>query len=167
MHACGHDFHIAMALGAGKILKAMEKEFCGSVKLIFQPSEEMLPGGAVKTAQRVAAWLRRRVGTGTPYAMSKAAMMQMTRTLASEWGPEGIRVNSVAPWYIRTPLASGVLGKPDYLAAVVAHTPLGRVGEPEEAAAAVAFLCMDEASYITGACIPVDGGFLARGFSPP
>jgi Tropinone reductase 1 len=122
-------------------------------------------GGSIVNVASVAGMTG--VGTGTPYAMSKAAMMQMTRTLAAEWGPEGIRVNSVAPWYIRTPLASGVLGKPEYLAAVVAHTPLGRVGEPEEAAAAVAFLCMDEASYITGACIPVDGGFLARGFSPP
>jgi Tropinone reductase 1 len=107
------------------------------------------------------------VGTGSPYAMSKAAMIQMTRTLAAEWGADEIRVNSIAPWYIRTPLAAGVLSRPDYLASVTGRTPLGRVGEPEEAAAAVAFLCMPAASYITGVCLPVDGGFLANGFTPP
>ena len=107
------------------------------------------------------------LGTGTPYAMSKAALLQMTRTLAAEWGADGIRVNAVAPWYIRTPLAEPVLNRADYLAAVIARTPLGRVGEPEEIAAAVAFLSMDAASYITGTCLPVDGGFLASGFTPP
>ena len=107
------------------------------------------------------------LGTGTPYAMSKAAVLQMTRALAAEWGPERIRVNAVAPWYIRTPLAEPVLKRPDYLAAVIARTPLGRVGEPEEIAAGVAFLCMEAASYITGACLPLDGGFLACGFTPP
>ena len=107
------------------------------------------------------------VGTGSPYAMSKAAMIQMTRTLAAEWGPDQIRVNAIAPWYIRTPLAAGVLGRAEYHAAVVARTPMGRVGDPEEVAAAAAFLCMGAASYITGACLPVDGGFLASGFTPP
>jgi tropinone reductase I len=107
------------------------------------------------------------VGTGSPYAMSKAAMIQMTRTLASEWGPDQIRVNAIAPWYIRTPLAAGVLGRAEYLSAVVARTPMGRVGDPEEVAAAAAFLCMGASSYITGVCLPVDGGFLSSGFTPP
>jgi Tropinone reductase 1 len=107
------------------------------------------------------------VGTGSPYAMSKAAMIQLTRTLAAEWGADEIRVNSIAPWYIRTPLAEGVLRRPEYLASVLARTPMGRVGEAEEVAAAVAFLCMSTASYITGVCLPVDGGFLSSGFTPP
>lgn len=107
------------------------------------------------------------VGTGLPYAMSKAAMIQMTRTLAAEWGSDQIRVNAIAPWYIRTPLAGAVLGNPDYLASVIARTPMGRIGDPEEAAGAVAFLCMGASSYITGVCLPVDGGFLSSGFTPP
>jgi Tropinone reductase 1 len=73
-------------------------------------------------------------------------------------------VNAVAPWYIRTPLAEGVLRNPDYLEQVLARTPLGRIGEPEEVGAAVAFLCLPAASYITGQCLSVDGGFTVNGF---
>ncbi|HTR98187.1 MAG TPA: SDR family oxidoreductase [Bacteroidota bacterium] len=123
------------------------------------------PGGSIVNVASVGGLTA--LGTGTPYAMSKAALLQMTRALAAEWGADGIRVNAVAPWYIRTPLAEPVLRRADYLGAVLARTPLRRVGEPEEIAAAVAFLAMDAASYITGACLPVDGGFLACGFTPP
>jgi Tropinone reductase 1 len=102
--------------------------------------------------------------TGIAYGMSKAAMIQMTRNLACEWASDGIRVNAVAPWYIETPLARQVLDDPDYRAEVLARTPMGRIGRPEEVAAAVAFLCMDGARYITGQTIPVDGGFSVNGF---
>lgn len=102
--------------------------------------------------------------SGAPYAMTKAAMTQMTRTLAVEWAADKIRVNTVAPWYIRTPLAEPVLNDPERLSAVVARTPMRRVGEPEEVAAAVCFLCMPAASYITGQCLAVDGGFLINGY---
>jgi len=103
------------------------------------------------------------VPTGAPYAMSKAALDQLTRYFAVEWATDGIRANSVAPWYIRTPLVEGVLGDEAYLERVLDRTPLGRIGEPVEAAGAVAFLCSSAASYITGQTIAVDGGFLAKG----
>lgn len=102
--------------------------------------------------------------TGAPYGMSKAAMIQLTRNLSVEWGGEGIRVNAVAPWYIRTPLADQVLRDPDYREDVLSRTPMGRVGKVEECARAIAFLCMPAASYITGQCLAVDGGFSVFGF---
>ncbi|MBK9494644.1 MAG: 3-oxoacyl-(acyl-carrier-protein) reductase FabG [Alphaproteobacteria bacterium ADurb.BinA280] len=104
------------------------------------------------------------VRTGAAYGMSKSALHQMTRNLACEWAREGIRVNSVAPWYIRTRRTSPQLADADYYDEVIARTPLGRIGEPEEVAAAIAFLCLPAASYITGECIAVDGGFLHYGF---
>lgn len=106
----------------------------------------------------------RAIRTGTPYAITKAALVQLTRNLSVEWAPDQIRVNAVAPWYIRTPLAETVLKNQDYLADVLARTPMNRIGEPEEVAGVVAFLCMPAAAYITGQCIAVDGGFLAYGF---
>jgi Tropinone reductase 1 len=102
--------------------------------------------------------------TGASYGMSKAAMIQLTRNLAVEWAEEGIRVNAVAPWYIRTPLADQVLGQPQYLEDVLERTPMKRIGEVEEVARLIAFLCMPAASYITGQCIAVDGGFSVYGF---
>jgi Tropinone reductase 1 len=102
--------------------------------------------------------------TGAPYGMSKAAMIQLTRNLSAEWAAQGIRVNAVAPWYIRTPLAEQVLCDEDYRKDVLDRTPMGRVGEVEECARAIAFLCMPAASYITGHCLTVDGGFSVFGF---
>jgi Tropinone reductase 1 len=102
--------------------------------------------------------------TGAPYGMSKAAMIQLTRNLAVEWAAEGIRVNAVAPWYIRTPLADQVLADPGYRREVLERTPMGRVGEVEECARAIAFLCMPASGYITGQCLAVDGGFTSFGF---
>lgn len=104
------------------------------------------------------------VRTGAVYGMSKAALHQLTRNLACEWAEDGVRVNAVAPWYIRTRRTSEALSDPDYLDEVILRTPMARIGEPEEVAGAVAFLCLPASSYVTGECIAVDGGFLRYGF---
>ena len=104
------------------------------------------------------------IRTGAPYAMTKAALVQLTRNLAVEWASDRIRVNAIAPWFIQTPLTESLLNNPDFLAEVQARTPMGRVGQPEEIAGLAAFLCMPTASYMTGQCIAIDGGFTAFGF---
>jgi Tropinone reductase 1 len=101
--------------------------------------------------------------TGIAYAVAKAGLAQAARVLALEWAHDGIRVNTVAPWYTRTPLVEPVLSRPEALAAILARTPLGRIAEPHEVATAVAFLAMPAASYITGQCIAVDGGMSIQG----
>jgi len=104
------------------------------------------------------------VRTGAAYGAAKAALLQLTRNLACEWAVDGIRVNAVAPWYIRTQRTASALADPDYLEEVLARTPLGRIGEPYEVAAVVVFLCLPASAYVTGQCVAVDGGFTAFGF---
>lgn len=129
---------------------------------LFYPLLQKAEDGNIINISSVAS--ERAITTSTAaYAMTKAAMDQMTRFLAADWGKEGIRVNAVQPWYIRTPLAEEVLKDADKKARILARTPLGRVGNPEEVASAVAFLAMPAASYISGVLLPVDGAFLCLG----
>ena len=100
------------------------------------------------------------------YNASKAAAHSLNRTAATEAAKNGIRVNEVAPGPTKTPMLEGFLraaadaGSAFNSASIVANVPLGRIGTPDELANAVLFLCSDEASFITGACLTVDGGFL-------
>ena len=105
--------------------------------------------------------------TGVAYASAKGGLAQAARTLALEWARDRIRVNTVSPWYTRTPLAAPVLQDPERLAAILARTPLGRIAEPEEVAAAIVFLALPAASYITGQDLAVDGGMTVYGLPPP
>ncbi|KAM3314243.1 hypothetical protein ACQJBY_033224 [Aegilops geniculata] len=106
------------------------------------------------------------VFSGTLYAMTKGAINQLTKNLACEWAKDGIRTNSVAPWYITTSLTEGLLANKEFEASVVSRTPLGRVGEPGEVSSLVAFLCMPGSTYITGQTISVDGGMTVNGLYP-
>lgn len=98
------------------------------------------------------------VGTGTPYAMSKAGLLQQTRSLASEWASDNIRVNAVSPWFTKTPLTKGYLENEEKMQSILSRTPLNRVAEAKEMAAIVSFLAMEKSSFITGQNIVADGG---------
>lgn len=98
------------------------------------------------------------------YAASKSGLLMLARSLASELGVHRIRVNSVMPGVIETSMTRSLLGDPATRADVLSETPVGRLGQPADIAALVAFLCSDEAGYITGAEILIDGGQTIHGY---
>jgi NAD(P)-dependent dehydrogenase (short-subunit alcohol dehydrogenase family) len=99
---------------------------------------------------------------GSPaYHAAKGAVRTLTKNVALHWATEGVRVNSIHPGFIRTPIIDQARGT-EIWDAMTASTPMGRLGEPEEIAAAVAYLAGDDASFVTGAELYVDGGYIAR-----
>ncbi|HEY1695421.1 MAG TPA: SDR family oxidoreductase [Polyangiaceae bacterium] len=92
------------------------------------------------------------------YAATKAAIISMTKTLATELGPSRIRVNAIAPGFIDTRLASAILSNDELLQRVVSRTPLGRYGVPDEIAGGALYLASDAASFLTGHTLVIDGG---------
>ena len=93
------------------------------------------------------------------YGASKAAVQQLTKSLAIAWAPDNIRVNAIAPGFIVTAQSERSRKDPTHVANVTARTPLGRWGQPDDLAGTTLFLASDAAQFITGACIPVDGGY--------
>ena len=100
-------------------------------------------------------------GTSPAYHAAKGAVRTLTKNIALHWATEGVRVNSVHPGFIRTPILDQAKGT-EVWDAMTAMTPMGRLGEPEEIAAAVAYLASDDASFVTGLELYVDGGYIAR-----
>ena len=127
--------------------------------------EAMLPArrGAIVCLSSISGVAGQR-GQST-YGPAKFVASGLTKHLAVEWAAAGIRINAVAPGTIRTERVrrlSSEPGGPEYLSGIERMHPMGRLGEPSEVAAAICFLCSDEASFITGAVLPVDGGYLAQ-----
>ena len=98
----------------------------------------------------------------TVYCASKHALEGLTKALAVELAPTGVRVNAVAPTYIKTPMTAPFLADDAFRASVEAAIPLGRIGEPADVTGAVLFLCSDAARLITGTSLVVDGGYTAQ-----
>jgi NAD(P)-dependent dehydrogenase (short-subunit alcohol dehydrogenase family) len=133
-----------MSQEAGRIMKSQES------------------GGKIINIASVAGQVALR--TGVVYAATKAALMQMTKVLAMEWGQYGVNVNSIGPWYFKTPLTEKLLADEAYVKDILAVTPLKRIGELPELVGPVVFLSSDAGNYVTGQTLFVDGGMTIHGF---
>jgi NAD(P)-dependent dehydrogenase (short-subunit alcohol dehydrogenase family) len=96
------------------------------------------------------------------YQASKGGVVNLTRALALEWAAQKIRVNAVAPTFVRTDLTVPIFSNPEVLAKVMTHTPLGELPEAADIAAAILYLASPAAKFVTGITLPVDSGYLAR-----
>lgn len=101
------------------------------------------------------------IPTAVAYGASKTGLLGMTRALATEWAPQGIRVNAIAPGYFRTAMTEAFYQNEDWQNLMLSKIPQGRFGGQEDIGGVTIFLCSDAAAYVTGHCIPVDGGYLA------
>src|SRR5579863_2046494 len=119
-------------------------------------------GGAIVNLASIMGFSGGGLYPNVSYQATKGAVVNMTRALAVEWAQSGIRVNAVAPTWVRTDLTAAVLDRPGILDRIAELTPLRRLATPEEVAHAILFLASPAASMITGHTLPVDGGFLAQ-----
>jgi NAD(P)-dependent dehydrogenase (short-subunit alcohol dehydrogenase family) len=139
--------------------KTVEVNLRGYFWTTVQAAKRMKEGGAIVNIASVNA--KRAAPGQLVYSMTKAGIVNMTEGFAKELAPMGIRVNAILPGLTDTKFASALTGNPKILEMMLRMIPLGRVAQPDEIAPAVLFLATPASSYLTGTCLPVDGGYLA------
>ena len=142
--------------------QAMEVDYWGVFHCMRAELEVMLPkgSGAIVNIASGAGLLG--FPMSSAYCAAKHAVVGLTRSAALDYGARGIRINAICPGMVRTPPLEAFLANEHGRAIAAAMHPIGRVGEPEEIANAVVWLCSPASSFVIGACVPVDGGFTAQ-----
>ncbi len=151
----------AEAEGSEQFAEVLEVNVTAAAGLAAAAARHLMGAGHGGWVILQSSILGRRAGTGpgvAAYTASKGAVEQLTRELARQWAPHGIRVNALSPGYFPTEMNAPMVAAPGRLERLVARIPLGRAGEPEDLAGAVAFLASDAARYVTGHVLAVDGG---------
>lgn len=142
-------------------LDTWERTFAVNVRGSFLAARHVAPvltdGGAIVTMSSIAASVGTATGGGIAYSASKGAVTSLTRSLASTLGARGIRVNAIAPAVVETPMVANAYDD-EATGKRLARMPLGRFGRPEDIASLAVYLASDEATWMTGAIVPLDGG---------
>ena len=146
-------------IGLEEFAQILRINLNGTFDLVRRLTPGMLERGSGSIINVTSIASQRALPLLAAYNASKAALDELTRTMAVEWAPSGVRVNSVAPAYIETEMTAAIQDREKLRRAIIRRTPIGRLGKPEEVAWAILFLASDEASYITGHTLFVDGGW--------
>lgn len=140
--------------------KVVEVNLTGTMRTLVACKPKLVEsGGAAVGIASILTWAAGPLVPG--YSASKGGVKQLVQSLAASWAPEGVRVNAIAPGWIDTPLTDALRADPERTRLIMDRTPMKRWGTPSDLVGAALFLCSDAAAFITGATLPVDGGYLS------